>query len=233
MHATMHLPLASLAALAVALGCVTAQSRGPSPEPSAWRRPGALLAPDAPEHAEAVASLAVEVRASRLNQIPELLDDALDAGARFTARDVGRLVEAVSFFDERLAVVELLRHRIIDPENGYDVVRQFPFESERQEAAPLLLTLGALGRPHHSPDRAACEALASGTPDAAKGRPGFAGCTVAHVLELFDGEYWTTEKRFELLRRTGPFIVDRHEAYRLVQELPFDDDRRRAWRLLF
>ncbi|MBI5495282.1 MAG: DUF4476 domain-containing protein [Deltaproteobacteria bacterium] len=56
----------------------------------------------------------------------------------FTAAQVGRLVDLFSFGQQRLKCVEIVRGRIVDPENNFTIYEHFTFSSEKDKAQKIL-----------------------------------------------------------------------------------------------
>jgi hypothetical protein len=55
----------------------------------------------------------------------------------FTIDQVGRLVDAVSFSADKLAVVRACRPKVVDPSNSFQLGAHFPFSSDRDAAMAM------------------------------------------------------------------------------------------------
>ena len=109
------------------------------------------LAPGEVSHARAPAAPPVapmsEARFRRLltqiraTTFADDLGTVIGAAARrnhFTCGQLGRLVAALEYAEEKVAVVRALRPRLVDLENAHEVLARFDFGADREAAAHIL-----------------------------------------------------------------------------------------------
>lgn len=62
---------------------------------------------------------------------------AAAARNRFTVAQVGEILDTLDFSGDKLAAVKVLRERIVDPENGFQLARHFDFFTDKEKVAAL------------------------------------------------------------------------------------------------
>ncbi|OGQ90792.1 MAG: hypothetical protein A2289_02805 [Deltaproteobacteria bacterium RIFOXYA12_FULL_58_15] len=70
----------------------------------------------------------------------------------FTADQVGSVIGAMDFPDNRLQALKLLAKRIVDPQNHHTIIASFEYTANKMEAAEILSPLAQTGR-HGVPAR--------------------------------------------------------------------------------
>lgn len=63
---------------------------------------------------------------------------AVDGGAFFSCAQVGQLVDALDMSSDKVQVVELTRARLVDPNNGFTLLKRFTFSSDKEKVRKLL-----------------------------------------------------------------------------------------------
>ena len=63
---------------------------------------------------------------------------AIDGGVWFTCAQVGQLVDLLSMSQDKVQVVALARGRLVDPNNGFSLLRRFSFSSDKERVRDLL-----------------------------------------------------------------------------------------------
>lgn len=111
-------------------------------EREAWRPPAP---PPPPPPVQALRPDQLDALARAMRQEPfaegklRVVDTALAATGGFvTVEQVGRLMSQFAFPQEKLALVRLLRPRLLDPQEGYRLHEAFTFDDDREELRRIL-----------------------------------------------------------------------------------------------
>lgn len=67
-----------------------------------------------------------------------VLRSAVDGGAYFSCAQVGQLVDALDMSSDKVEVVQLTRARLVDPNNGFTLLKRFTFSSDKEKVRALL-----------------------------------------------------------------------------------------------
>lgn len=67
-----------------------------------------------------------------------VIRSAVDGGAFFSCAQVGQLVDALDMSSDKVQVVELTRARLVDPNNGFTLLKRFTFSSDKEKVRKLL-----------------------------------------------------------------------------------------------
>jgi hypothetical protein len=86
----------------------------------------------------AFSSLLEQVKKTGFDDQRRKVIETAAANNRFTASQLGRLVDALPFAEGRMAAIRAVAPKIVDKENAHAVLEHLKFASERDEAAKLL-----------------------------------------------------------------------------------------------
>lgn len=67
-----------------------------------------------------------------------VIRSAVDGGALFSCAQVGQLVDALDMSSDKVEVVQLTRGRLVDPNNGFTLLKRFTFSSDKEKVRSLL-----------------------------------------------------------------------------------------------
>lgn len=67
-----------------------------------------------------------------------VIRSAVDGGAFFSCAQVGQLVDALDMSSDKVEVVQLTRGRLVDPNNGFTLLKRFTFSSDKEKVRSLL-----------------------------------------------------------------------------------------------
>lgn len=67
-----------------------------------------------------------------------VIRSAVEGGAFFSCAQVGQLVDALDMGSDKVEVVQLTRARLVDPNNGFTLLKRFTFSSDKEKVRKLL-----------------------------------------------------------------------------------------------
>lgn len=105
--------------------------------PSALRKPAAPPAVPAPLDAESFNSLAAAIKQEGFSDGKLRVIQQAAASGYFTIAQVGQVVQLLSFSDDKINAVRILKPRILDPQNASQLQRLFSFSSDKQQVQQL------------------------------------------------------------------------------------------------
>lgn len=115
------------------IGCLV-RLRGAAPPPPA---PVAVAVVAGMPEADFAALLEAVNEASFSEEKTGVIDTAAH-NFQFTVEQVGKLIDAMSFSEEKLKTLELTRSRIVDRQNNFKLLSRFTFSSDKEKAQKLL-----------------------------------------------------------------------------------------------
>lgn len=93
-----------------------------------------------PQHLsdEAFSILYNKVRDANFDNDKKNLIEVASLGCFYSCAQCAQILKTFSFDDEKMNVLKLMAHRIVDPQNVYTICQQFTFDDAKKKAARLV-----------------------------------------------------------------------------------------------